>query len=241
MALAKALKESRPPGLTKSVGLIFRGVLMPKLRDGSKTRTMRLVSRSNSLVDGHAANRELWARLNFAEAWVDLGPSPAGNAGPYLQVPWKTATDSGVARVYPRVWAGDRIWSRETFGYVSPHEGHAPIAECRVEYRANLTPGCTDYPGEWPAEYAHGSDDAPKWRSPLHQPRSAARFVSPPLVRVFPQRPQSLTDAECLAEGTSPGEISSLHDMWEGLWVAIHGDKSWLENPWCWVYDWGTP
>jgi hypothetical protein len=50
-----------------------------------------------------------WDDCDFANAWIDPGPSPAGNRGPYLKVEWPYGRlcDGGtdevlVARIYPR-------------------------------------------------------------------------------------------------------------------------------------------
>ena len=46
---------------------------------------------------------DMWYELDFSEAWVDEGPSPAGNPGPYLKVPRVSKEDGEryVHRVYP--------------------------------------------------------------------------------------------------------------------------------------------
>lgn len=46
---------------------------------------------------------EWWAGCDWSKAYVDPGPSPAGNAGPYLHVPH---SDGAVNRVYPRLRSG---------------------------------------------------------------------------------------------------------------------------------------
>src|SRR5689334_11682509 len=39
--------------------------------------------------------------------------------------------------VCPYGQPGDRLWVRETWGAVSPHEDPAPLPECKIEYRAD--------------------------------------------------------------------------------------------------------
>ena len=58
------------------------------------------VTRLNSLPDGLSLSAELWDALDFSRARIDPGPSPAGNPGPYLQVPWPER--GTVRRVYPK-------------------------------------------------------------------------------------------------------------------------------------------
>ena len=58
-------------------------------------------------VDGHRiANKfmeRLWRNLDWAAAWIDLGPSPMGNPGPYYKVPWPQ--NETVHRLYPKRFA----------------------------------------------------------------------------------------------------------------------------------------
>ncbi len=88
-------------------------------------RALRPVTKHNSLVNGSSARRwtdARWTDLLIERAWIDGGPSPAGNAGPYLKAPFIMRDDSGcpedeaVYRVYPRhehdapVKRGDGVW-----------------------------------------------------------------------------------------------------------------------------------
>ncbi|WP_315813411.1 hypothetical protein [Bradyrhizobium sp. SZCCHNR2028] len=53
------------------------------------------------LRDGYRVTEEQWADLDWNRAWVDMGPSPAGNLGPYWHVPLKSGET--VHRLYPRL------------------------------------------------------------------------------------------------------------------------------------------
>ena len=53
------------------------------------------------LKDGHPIRQEDWGSLNWSKAWVDKGPSPAGNTGPYWHVPHLNGET--VHRLYPKV------------------------------------------------------------------------------------------------------------------------------------------
>lgn len=61
------------------------------------------VCASTSLVDGWARSMSTvpWRELDFTAAWIDPGPSPAGNAGPYLKV-FRLPPHHTVHRIYPR-------------------------------------------------------------------------------------------------------------------------------------------
>jgi hypothetical protein len=91
---------------------LFSAPMVRAILEGRKTQTRRIVTRSRSLVDGGPWPKDAWEELDFANAWVDPGPSPAGNRGPYLKAP-RPKWDS-VHRVYPRWWSGDRLWCKET-------------------------------------------------------------------------------------------------------------------------------
>jgi hypothetical protein len=56
------------------------------------------------LCDGYPCTKEQWDFLNWSKAWVDLGPSPAGNLGPYWHVEDRDGDCSH--RMYPRVLMG---------------------------------------------------------------------------------------------------------------------------------------
>lgn len=59
------------------------------------------------LFDGHPIRSEVglerFALLDWNAAWVDLGPSVAGNPGPYWHVPLHWDDDDTVHRLYPKV------------------------------------------------------------------------------------------------------------------------------------------
>lgn len=55
------------------------------------------------LFDGHPIKigwMDAWRKLDWSKAWLDMGPSPAGNVGPYFHVP--DDDDDAVHRLYPK-------------------------------------------------------------------------------------------------------------------------------------------
>jgi hypothetical protein len=137
---------------------------------------------------------------------------------------------------------GDRLWVRETWGAVWPGEFPRPLRECKIEYRADLPPGCTDRPGGWPAEER---DDAecPKWRPSLHMPRWASRILLE-VTEVRVERLQDISEDDARAEGvtalaepaTTRGAFRGHRDGFAALWEAINGKRApWASNPWVWV------
>ena len=81
---------------------------------------------SNSWFDG-----DLWPgalkpeHLDWANALVDPGPSPAGNPGPYLKVGTEAGT---IHRIYPKIQVGDRLSVREVIDVSHKDYGPAPCS-----------------------------------------------------------------------------------------------------------------
>jgi len=59
------------------------------------------LSHKDFLFNGSTCTEDAWARLDWHRAYVDMGPSPAGNAGPYWHVP--RPCDETIQRLYPKV------------------------------------------------------------------------------------------------------------------------------------------
>lgn len=96
--------------------------VMDQIRTERKARAAQIakvwreeLSHKDWLFDGHPIRgRVMEARfknLNWDEAWIDLGPSVAGNLGPYWHVPLRETVIDGelyddgetVHRLYPKV------------------------------------------------------------------------------------------------------------------------------------------
>ena len=68
------------------------------------TKTDWIGGPENWLWDGYAIKGHLldkWPLLDWANSYVDMGPSPAGNLGPYWHVP--LPSEDTVHRLYPKV------------------------------------------------------------------------------------------------------------------------------------------
>jgi hypothetical protein len=59
------------------------------------------------LLNGEPIRRKeqklLWSKLDWSRAYLDKGPSPAGNPGPYWHVPWNFDGEKLWARLYPKL------------------------------------------------------------------------------------------------------------------------------------------
>ena len=118
--------------------IIFSGPMVRAILSGRKTMTRRVVTNATSL--GNFKADELL--LDSPRAFVDKGPSPAGNPGQYLHAPldWPTvcerrgwhmsdADDAVIERLYPLWMPGDRLWVREAWKPFSWHEGQPPFIQ----------------------------------------------------------------------------------------------------------------
>jgi hypothetical protein len=212
--------------------LLFMAPMVRAIRAGQKTQTRRIISPKNSTRDGWPWPKEprdwTFDAHDWAGAYVDAGPSPAGNAGPYLKVP--LPTEETVHRVYPRYQVGDTVWGKETFCFTE---------DGKVAYFADSWTNCPAADG--------------KWKPLIFMGRKHSRFDLP-IVSVRPERLQAISGADAIAEGidvfadgagfTVPLRNGKLgpwqrnpEDAYRNLWEVINGPGSWATNPWVWVIE----
>lgn len=234
----------------KEHGHLFKAEMVLAILAGLKWMTRRAVTQHNSLIDGTGEGiRAHWKHLEWNRAWVDRGPSPAGNPGPYWKVPCHCLGDADdlkvVHRVYPRVQAGDSIYVKETWRFLGTdmlklgrtHPRQIGVFDYKagpdIPYKRRIERPCQDI--EKYMVTVHGN----KWRSPLHMPRWASRLVLP-VTRVGAARVQEISEADCIAEGC-PSEFLLGINWFRPLWKAINGKRdglAWESNPCLWVYEW---
>ncbi len=227
--------------------ILFSAPMVRAILDGRKTVTRRVLNKSNTFFNGMAWPQDVSeSDCNWQSAWVDDGPSPAGNPGPYLHVEWPYGKlcDGGTdeklwARVYPRKQPGDLLWVREAWSPIGE------LSECTgpadIHYRATSTE----------AEAA-----LCEWKPSIHMPRWACRLrLRVTAVKV--ERLQDISEEDAIAEGiiamrsragsvpitvygydaNAQNHSPSARDAFSFLWTSINGPGSWDVNPWVASYS----
>lgn len=195
----------------KERGIIMCSSMVNAILEGRKTQTRRVVTLHNSIV-GDGPRKE-WDKFDFDNAWVDPGPSPAGNLGPYLKVPFPA--HGTVHRIYPRWAVEDQLYVRETW---SGTQGEG------VAYRAT-EPEMNGEP----------------WKPSIHMPKWAARiWLEIEGARV--ERVQEISEEDAFAEGILTGRCYEDGEAVYGfreLWDSINTKRGygWEVNPWVWVLE----
>jgi hypothetical protein len=242
----------------KEHSLGFKPPMVRAILSDTKTMTRRLITPRNSYYDGGPVNKARWAELDWAsqDIFVDKGPSPMGNPGPYLHVPDKDG--DAVHRIYPRYQPGDRLWVRETWKATGMFAGRIP----------RDTRGCSRF--AYAADETQLLRDQPiSWRPSIHMPRWASR-ITLEITGVRVERLQDISESDCIAEGIAHNWTGDLktgpngfggegwvpdcgwwhytnsidgdpaftpHESYQSLWESINGPGSWALNPWVWVVE----
>jgi len=226
--------------------ILFSAPMVRAILAGAKTQTRRVLTSANSLVNGSGPCMRkdpriigAWSNLDFAAAWVDPGPSPAGNPGPYLKVP---GGDESVHRVYSRVQVGDRLWVRETWRTFEREEDLVDGILFAADGAFIAIANSRDSADAWVEAHRRHSN----WRPSIFMPRWASR-ITLDVTDVRIQRLQDISDADIEAEGVLPyvgamrvnGEAAkgfiTARYRFAGLWNAINGKRrccAWPDNPW---------
>ena len=202
------------------------------IRADDKRQTRRIPSRMNSLLDGLGFPMKgdmAFANFDVDAAVVDAGPSPAGNAGPYLKVPNRVTGTTH--RVYPHGQPGD-VWGM------------------REPLLRSLGGWCF-YKDDERLVWVEHEQRGWQWKrdtlTSLFMPLWAARtFRTITDVRV--ERVQDISYDDAAAEGVTlpPGELypnintgSKKQDEFMRAWDRINAKRpgcAWADNPWNFVY-----
>jgi len=238
------LAPERPAAAGRVVPTLFsapmvRANIREVQRPGTgKTQTRRVLAKHNTSVDGCGAR--LFDELEFEhdDVFVDSGPSPTGNPGPYLKVPRRG--EDTVHRVYPKIAAGDVLWVRETW---------APL-----DALTHGDPGTTALAnnGFYRADNSTTDGEIRRWIPSIHMPRWASRLTLE-VTGVKVERLQDISEADAIAEGIHQqsttgwfsvpgvnGAGTTARAAYALLWNAINGGGAsgrrpaidWDANPW---------
>lgn len=220
--------------------ILFSAPMVRAILDGTKAQTRRVVSRHNSRLDGCEHCKDL--PVDLSTAWVDEGPSPAGNSGPYLKAR-HTELDS-VHRIYPRIRSGDRLWVRETWRAETflSDEGYALVT---VDYSADGVSRELRPPDSWTIPKSSIAGQSPS----IHMPRWASR-ITLEVTNVRVERVQDISEEDAKAEGVDytaedkqdiAGRFAvGLHTLpFIRLWDSINAKRGygWNANPYVWVIE----
>jgi hypothetical protein len=223
----------------------FRDWEVRAILKGRKTQTRRVIKPQPAPFVQSTPDRHPTTRTDpYIDAYCGERKTPENPRGMSRDWHWWTA-DNRLGRLVARCpygAPGDTLWVRETWGAVSPTDEPVPLAlgQCEIEYRADLPPGCTDGPGEWPAD--ERNSDAPKWRPSIHMPRWASR-ITLRITDVRVERLQDVSRQDCVAEGCAGGHGSipgypysaTPREHFHHIWTSIHAPGAWDANPWVWV------
>lgn len=251
---------------TRERPIIFGAESVRAIIDGRKTQTRRVVAPANSLLDGGPWPRARRPRdAQWDAAYVDAGPSPAGNPGPYLRLPWGGEYDGAVSRIYSRAWIGDRLWVREAhwFRDAEPLMAIGKLLRFHPDSHGHWAcPNGVEVREELTSEEMRAAGWRP--RSPIHMPRWASR-ITLEITSVRVERVQAISDEDVAAEidlpvspsGTMLVELTGKHAAWEYLpspkftesewrracfasgWDRLNAARgfSWASDPFVWVYE----
>ena len=223
---------------------LFKPGMVKQIIGDTKRQTRRIPTYMTACVDGHGIGKKAWESFDFDfdTAYVDPGPSPATNAGPYLQV--YSQTHETTHRLYPKWMVGDRLWIRHNFWKYTPDSNPEDVAawddvtKCmRLRFGNALLDCDPDVTGdEW------------EWKPSIHMPRWASRVN----VEITGRRIECIRDitpADVQAEGVplyleSGAPSADCRINFIDLWDSINGkprkggrDVSWSRNPPVFVFD----
>jgi len=208
--------------------ILFSAPMVKALLGGRKTQTRRIATASNLMLDGWPigrnpavgkSNRWRFDALDWSQAWVDDGPSPAGNPGPYWHVPClHPEAGETTHRLYPKWQKGDQLWVKETWLPDPSRDDDAwDDWECSpVEFD-----GCGLKPSMVPPALRNSGNaifaadpkwtiDGLRWKPSIHMPRWASRLTLT-VTDVRVQRLQEISEADAEAEGCP--ECSQCHGV----------------------------
>lgn len=222
--------------MKKDHGLLFKPDMIRAFLEHRKTQTRRILTRMNVTLDGPTrCSKDYWQGFDFNDAYLDDGPSPAGNPGPYLKV-FNTISQAR-HRLYPIYQVGDRVWAKTTFRITDMGMVKTERYYVSVEYKDNDT-GLMHYFDYCLPDNVIISE---KWISPIFMPKWAS-CIWRKITEVRIQRVQEILPIDIVAEGVYvPGKYNwtkcesiAAFLAWEKKWNEIYSERGypWENNDW---------
>lgn len=212
------------------------------------------ITSANSYVDGCVAPKLYAALVWDSHVYVDPGPSPAGNRGPYLHVPH--GNGDSVHRVYPRWQPGDRITVKERWADADcMYQEHVNDAPSTVAYEADKSAILFNAkrPMAVPAfDLRSWNWDRLRWRAAQTMPRDFSR-LSLDVLSIRAVHLCDVTTADILAEGIEVPDVdynvperpdvldaerdAYAREAFRTRWDASYGKNApWSQNRWTWAF-----
>lgn len=245
--------------------ILFSGVMVRALLDGSKTQTRRIVKVRNEqppawatfVSEGHSLSQNGAARpvgsFYWSEEQAANGPLKTLRRWPILPAKHPMAGD-WYWTPSPFGKIGDHLWVRETWRGVVEINPPGKTTELGV---ARYVPG-QEYCRRVEYQATHERDGEP-WRPSIHMPRWASR-ITLEVTGVRVERLQDISYEDAIAEGVSDfastfpdDEKSAIGETPEQtarrlqwpqrqyhlLWDSLNAARGvgWDANPWVWVVE----
>lgn len=203
--------------------ILFSTPMVQAILEGRKTQTRRIVKKKYSNTDLEFRTDKYGTALVEINKYVPPIKMPDGRTRRKLRF---------FEYSKPKYQVGDILWVRETWDTIIL-ENEDDNVEVVYVFKAN----------------EHPFDRGNKWKSPIYMLRAAARIFLK-VVSVRAERLQDISGRDAFAEGVikehSPipaganwsdtlGKASL--KAFQSIWKDIHGEKSWEENPFVWVYE----
>lgn len=190
--------------------ILFSASMIRALLDGRKTQTRRVLNDKQVKRVADIPSEELESLQ--IEGW-DISDGTEECLGEYL---FKTP-----------IYAGDRLWVRESFQVSGIGWGKKPkdAHGGKVHFMADPDHGWQDYWGGW-----HPSIHMPRWASRLTLVVTDVRV----------QRVQEISEADAIAEGIFESDVNMYPELgtarhhFEDLWDSLNSKRGfgWDDNPW---------
>jgi hypothetical protein len=201
---------------TCSGGIMFTGESIRALRDGRKTRTTRLMNPQPPKW----CDRAGWTCFTPNGKVSFLGIHPEhGTAEKFLPG--------------PRYQTCKRYYVKETW---------CPAIDDGNFFYQIDTPDVRLVDGHEFGVFRKDGSEASPWKSPMHMPRDAARYVIE-IDDVTPMRLQSMTEMMVQEEGVytwAEGDhtCNTIETYFAPRWNKTNGKRApWSSNPWVWNYS----